>query len=318
MQPKSNTDQLTEHQKQRIVVLGAGGFLGRAMANHLVAKGYSVIAGLWDQSEETPNTDCLYGDVNDRDFLDQILANANVVYHFAGSTNPQTNKTSLGDELEQTLIPLMRIIDSCKKNKVGKIVYPSSGGTVYRKDAPVLSETSPLYGETPYANCKITSEFILRCASESGDLSATVFRVGNPYGPGQIAKPGQGVIAHWIGAIKGNQPITIFGNERVSRDFIFIDDVCELMELSADMNQPFEVFNVGSGIATSLKQIYETLESELGKSLEINAQESRPSDRDTICLNVDKILKYKPGFKFTSLEQGLRKTLLSWGLSLKS
>ena len=263
------------------------------MANHLAAKGFSVISGLWGQHGEKPQTDCLYGDINDSKYLDRLLDGVSLVYHFAGSTNPQSNKDSFGDELEQTLVPLMRILDSCEKNNVGRIVFPSSGGTVYRKDIEECFEDSPLLGESPYANSKIASEFILRQATLRGDLSATVFRIGNPYGPGQVAKPGQGVVAHWIDAIMKNQPIVVYGNKFVSRDFIFVDDACDLMEVATTLKTSFDVLNIGSGHATSLKQMYETLESVSGEKIEIKIQQSRPADRDSICLNVDKVLSHK-------------------------
>jgi len=288
------------------------------MANHLAAKGFSVVSGLWNEDEEKPQTECLYGDINDSSYLDRILDGVSLVYHFAGSTNPQSNKYSFGDELEQTLVPLMRIVDSCKKNKVERIVFPSSGGTVYRKDIDECFEDSPLLGESPYANSKIASEFILRQAALREELSATVFRIGNPYGPGQIAKPGQGVVAHWIDAIMNSQPLVVFGNELVSRDFIFVDDACDLMEVATTLETSFDVLNIASGHATSLKQIYETLESVSGKKIEIKIQQSRLADRDSICLNVDKVLSHKPKFEFTSLQDGLKKAMDSSGVSSKS
>ena len=127
-----------------------------------------------------------------------------------------------------------------------------------------------------------------------------------PYG----ARPGQGVLPHWIDALHNDKPIRVFGDGSAQRDYLYIEDVCRLMSVSCSRLDSSATFNLGTGKATSLKQLLAILQELVPCPATVEYLPGRASDIASISLSSERLLSLVPGFEFTPLEEGLRRTLV--------
>lgn len=297
---------------RRVVVLGAAGFLGSSMVRYLASQGHDVVA-YWRQSqpeiERLEHVHSVVGDLRDTWTLSEAFQDADVVYHFASSTYPSLFFNDPAAEYSEALQPLLVLMDTAAQQGVKKIVYPSSGGTVYADSDAARGEDSPIDPRSPYAVFKVAAEQLLHHAARQKQFSVDIFRVGNPYGPGQRTRPGQGVLPHWIEALHNGAPIRIFGDGSACRDYVYIEDLCRLMALSCERMEDSGTFNLGTGLATSLTELLSTIQSLIHYPPEVEYLPGRPSDIASISLCPRRLMSIAAGFEFTTLTEGLRRTL---------
>ena len=302
---------------KRVVILGASGFLGSAMTKHLADAGHEVTA-YWRQPNSElakhSNVRSVIADLRDTWILADVIADVDVVYHFASATHPSLFYSNPSAEYWEALQPLLVMLETAVRGNVGKIVYPSSGGTIYADSLVARTEDSQTDPKSPYAIFKLAAERLLLHAVRLGQIQVDIFRVGNPYGPGQRTRPGQGVLPHWIDAIQNKQPIKVFGDGSAERDYIYIDDLCRLMSISCQRPDESDVFNLGTGKATSLAELVQGLKTHLSHDQPVEHVAGRAVDIQSIALNTSRLLELVPGFEFTPLAEGLRRTLAHHGL----
>jgi UDP-glucose 4-epimerase len=310
---KQNKNATRPTPARRVVVLGAGGFLGGAVAKRLADVGHDVTA-FWRKPTtlaEHQNVRSVVGDIRDTSALADAIEGAEVVYHFASATHPSLFFTNPAAEDRETLQPLMVMMETAHRSGVKKIVFPSSGG-IYADSSAPRKEDSPLDPQSPYGIFKLTAEHLLRHAARCGYFSVDVFRVGNPYGPGQPVRSGQGVLSHWIRNIQEGTPLLVFGDGKAERDYIYLEDVCALLSVSCDRLEESGTFNLGTGVATSLNSLIDHLQSFFEIKLEVLYQPGRVSDLASISLSPERLLRIAPpGFRFTDIRSGIERTLLS-------
>lgn len=296
----------------KVVVLGSNGFLGAAMTRHLAKAGHNVTCYCRTPNflaEEYKNVKSIIADLRDTWTLAEAITDADVVYQFASATHPSLFFSNPSAEYWEALQPLLVLMETAARVGVKKIVFPSSGGTVYANGDLPRTEASLTEPRSPYAIMKLAGEALLHHSARLGQFSVDVFRIGNPYGPGQRPRPGQGVLPHWIDAILNNQTIKIFGDGSAQRDYVYIDDLCHMMAISLDRLNDSGTFNAGSGSPTSLEELVAVIRSLVPTSLDIAYLPERPSDIHSIVLETDRLLSLMPGFQLTSLVDGVRKTL---------
>jgi len=297
---------------RRIVVLGAAGFLGSAMADHLARQGHEVVA-FWRRPlpkiAKLPGIISVIGDLRDTWVLSDAIEGADLVYHFASVTHPSMFFNNPSAEYWEAFQPLMVLMETAARQRVKKIVFPSSGGTIYANSSEVRSEASATDPQSPYAIFKLAGEQLLRHAARQAQFSVDIFRIGNPYGPGQPCRPGQGVLPHWIESVHQQQPIKIFGDGSSERDYIYIDDVCRLMSLSCLRLDDSETFNLGTGRATTLLALLEQFRQWIPPDFPVEFLPGRTSDVPSIVLDPRRLLSQTSNFKFTALTEGLKRTL---------
>lgn len=297
---------------RRIVVLGAAGFLGSSMTRYLANQGHQVVA-YWRQPRSEiarlPNVTPVVGDLRDTWILAEAFEGADVVYHFASATYPSLFYTDPAAEYSEALQPLLVMMDTAFARGVKKIVFPSSGGTVYADSDQPRTEDSPTDPRSPYAVFKLSAEELLHHAARQNHFSVDVFRIGNPYGPGQRARPGQGVLPHWIDALHNAAPIRVFGDGSAQRDYLYIEDVCRLMSISCQRLNSSGTFNLGTGQATSLSELLSILQETVASPVQVEYLPGRASDIASISLSSERLLAVVGDFEFTPLAEGLRRTL---------
>ncbi|WP_372718901.1 NAD-dependent epimerase/dehydratase family protein [Novipirellula sp.] len=299
-------------EPRKVVVLGASGFLGSAMAEHLAKAGHHVTSYCRQPTSLAAsfnNVTTVTADLRDTWILADVIANADVVYHFASATHPSLFYSNPSSEYWEALQPLLVLMETAARVGVKKIVFPSSGGTIYADSDLPRIESSPTDPRSPYAVFKLTAEQLLHHSARMGQFSVDIFRVGNPYGPGQPTRPGQGVLPHWINAIQNSKPIKVFGDGTAERDYVFVDDLCRLMSLSLNRLNESETFNLGTGVATSLRKLLHHIQSMVEVPIEVQYLARRSSDIQSIALAPDRLLSQIPAFCFTPLAEGVKRTL---------
>lgn len=192
---------------------------------------------------------------------------------------------------------------------VKKIVFPSSGGTIYgisQANRIVESQTgSPICS---YGINKLAIEKYLNLFNRLYGLEYSVLRISNPYGMHQRVDSGQGAIATFLHHAIHHDEIEIWGDGSVIRDYIYVEDVSKAFYKAAQMNTAEKIFNIGSGIGYSINQILAEIELLIGKPLRKRYLEGRILDVPSNILDISKAkinLGWEPRY---SLAEGLRKT----------
>jgi UDP-glucose 4-epimerase len=196
-----------------------------------------------------------------------------------------------------------------------RVVFSSTGGAIYGDFVtPPNEETFAKDPESPYAIAKYSVELYLAYYSRVHGLEAVSLRYGNVYGPRQDPHGEAGVVAIFSGRILDEQPLTVFGDGEQTRDYVFVGDVARATWLAATAKLPRQerldsrAFNVGTGTATSVLALADTLKRVAKSAAPIEKAPKRPGEQQTSFLSVAKIgraLGWKPE---VTLEEGLRRT----------
>ena len=208
------------------------------------------------------------------------------------------------EELERIKTIYINFLNSLKKTNAKKIIFFSSGGTVYGENE-CAKEDDMLHTSTLYAKSKVLEEELIK----QSDIPYIIMRVSNPYGGYQDPNKNQGVIPILIRKCLNRETFELWNELSSIRDYIYIDDLVEAIKLLLEHDCTNEVVNVGSGQGTSMKQLIDTVESHLGQRVNIVFHKSDVPVVKTNVLDINK-LENLTGFKVnTTLEEGLNKEI---------
>ncbi|MDD5123591.1 NAD-dependent epimerase/dehydratase family protein [Methylovulum sp.] len=299
---------------QRWVVLGAGGFIGTNLCVRLVQNGANVVAFGRSLGFARALTGCQWvvGDFfNPRD-LANILEGADIVVHALSTVTPAKSNESPINDIEENLIGTLRLLELCKTKGVARLVFLSSGGTVYGPDVSVPTvEDEANEPICSYGVVKLAIEKYLAIYRQQQQLDSVVLRVANPFGPYQLPK-GQGVIAATIQKVLMGQPPEIWGDGNVVRDYIYIDDVIDAILAAAqlDGSQAPRLYNIGSGVGKSLNEVVNGI-AEIHGAIHIKRLPGRAVDVPVSILNIQRAERFLNWRPHTDWKLGLRLTY-SW------
>lgn len=219
------------------------------------------------------------------------LRTADTIYFLAAGLTP-----ALAERQPQRVVAeralLVDVLDTlAAEGRRPVVVLASSGGAVYASTAhPPYSESAPTTPSSAYGRAKLCLEQEL--ARYAAAVQPVVLRLANVYGPGQRAASGYGVLAHWLAATACGDPVHLFGDPDVGRDYLHVDDVAdvllrihrEVMTGQAGALPP--VVNVGSGVPTSLADLLDILRTTAGREVLVESRGPRPFDRPTNWLDI--------------------------------
>ncbi len=296
---------------KRCIVLGAGGFLGTNLSLGLAAVGAHVI-GYGRRSRvamEFPG-EWIDGAFEDATAIARALAGADTVFHLLGGSNPAASNRNPGRELLDTFGYNLEVIKAASGAGVGKFVFVSSGGTVYGPAAvlpiPETAQTDPI---SAYGVGKLTVEKTLRLYGLLEELDHIVLRVANPYGPYQLPGRPQGIVATLLQRVLDRQPVEIWGDGSVVRDYVHVADVVAAMIAAARIATHDRVFNIGSGIGRSLNDLVAAAGMVVGRPAEVIYKPARPADIPANVLDCERARVQLEWTPETEFELGLGNTL---------
>lgn len=306
----------------RVLITGAAGFLGAALANRL-AQGENLVYGLDDLSAGDPKklveeVKFSMGDVNDRTRLWTMLQDVDCVYHLAAKVSvPESvlypreyNTVNVGGTV--TLMEAMRDVG------VHRVVFVSSG-TVYgnQPEQPVKENAVP-NPRSPYAVSKLSAEYYVRTIGALWGIETVCLRVFNAYGPGQrspaVHTP---VIPGFLRQAWENGTIVIHGDGKQTRDYIYVDDVVNAMVAAADAPDISQMtFNIGSGSETSIQELVHEVLEVTGGNPEVVNNPRNEGGLSRLCGDIH-LAREKLGYDpKVTLQEGLKRTL-EYDLALK-
>ena len=298
------------------LVLGANGFIGSHLVNRLSDAGHFVRCFDRYKSEGYlfgdsfhGNVEIFQGDFLNRASLNDALNDIEYVFHFISTTNPLVSDNDPLIDIETNVRMSIELFSLCVENNVKRVVFASTGGAIYGNPdvkGPISEETrtEPF---SPYAIGKLTIENYLNYFNHKHGLKCTTVRISNPYGPRQNILSGQGVIPIFLNKIRLGEPITIYGDGNMIRDYLYIDDLINMiMPLTSD--EPKQVlYNLGSGKGYSVNQLIETIEKVTQKDI---LKEHRPTPStyvDSIVLDNTRFVNEFSVEPTVNLETGIKK-----------
>ena len=211
------------------------------------------------------------------------------------------------------LLPSITFLDLAREAGVKRVVFVSTGGTIYGRSLQIpTEETAPTEPITAYGISKLAIEKYLALYGLLHGLDYRILRVANPFGPFQVALKKQGLIAEVVPrAIRGER-IEIWGDGSVVRDFIFVDDVVDALEMAADHVGDERIFNIGSGTGRSVRDVLAIIEQSLGQKLDIAWKTQRAVDVPISVLSVARAREKLGWSPKTSFESGVSQTIAWW------
>jgi UDP-glucose 4-epimerase len=239
-----------------------------------------------------------------------LLAGADVVYHLAWSTIPSEANRAPANDARVNIAGSLGLIQAIQNDGCAcRVVFASSGGTVYGILSMIpATEDHPLRPISAYGVSKLAVESYLTVIRDETGLSAISMRMGNLYGPGQSLQRVFGAVTHFAHRALLGEPVRIFGDGSVTRDYLYIDDAVDaLMRAGAHTVQGS--FNIGTGIGHSLNQVAGTIVAEIGRDLVVERLAPRPFDVPVSILDASRAreaLGWEPRVTF---DEGIRKTL---------
>ncbi len=279
------------------VVIGASGFIGSHLVDGLLEVGHLVRAVVRDghgpgliskQALEASGLTLYTADMAEVEPLCQALAGADVVFHLANGSLPQSSNRDPARDVQINLLGGLNVLEAARQVGAGRLVLLSSGGTVYGvpKQVPIPEDhaTNPICS---YGITKLALEKYVALYEQLHGLKGLVLRVANPYGERQRLDSAQGVVPAFMARALRNEPLEIWGDGSTVRDFLYISDVVRALLAVANYEGSERVFNIGSGEGTSLNELVRLLEEELGYSLAVRYKPSRGFDVPTNVLSID-------------------------------
>lgn len=300
-----------------ILILGAAGFIGTNLTFKLAEEKSNIIT-LVDKSKEyfifsetecPENVSIVESDfTHDTDF-DKLLVNQDIVYHLVSTTVPTTANQHISQEITANVVVTANLLDACVRCKVKKVVFLSSGGTVYGKESRCpLSENMPTNPISSYGVQKITIEKLLYLYWYMYGLDYRVIRLANPYGPYQRPNGILGAVTTFTyKALKGEE-ITVYGDGSVVRDYIYIDDVVKAIVKIVNGKNKHRTFNLGCGYGTSISQVLDTIHASLGVKLNISYKPGRKVDVPVNYLDISRYEKNYGALNPITLSEGIKLT----------
>lgn len=296
---------------QKTLILGGAGFIGANLIRTLVARGEYPRVLIRSSSSLTALEDILdqieifYGDFQDNATLNQVTKDIDVVFHLISTTGPGSKIDSSFDDALSNFLPTIRLVDNCIINKVKKIIYASSGGTVYGEPQIIpIPEEHPLQPKSVYGQSKLTIENFLNFYLRSMALDINIMRISNPFGIGQNPLKSQGIISVALNCAYSDRVLQLYGNGEAIRDYIYIDDVVEAMILAAQKTGS-SIVNVSSGIGYSVRDIVQTVEDVSGRIIRKEFIPARTSDVDVSILSNKRAFEIYGWTPQVGIEEGI-------------
>ena len=265
------------------LVLGGAGFIGSSLVDALVAGGHKPRV-LVRPSRSSANLrqvmdqiDLLHGDFMDDAMLKMAMRGVSTVFHLITTTFPNMVIESSNYDLLSNLLPTIRMLQIAREAGVRRVVYASSGGTIYGEPQRIpIQESHPLAPKSAYGQSKLTIENYMSFYARTTPLEVSILRMSNPFGPRQNIYGAQGLLAVAMGCVLNQRPLRVFGDGKTVRDYIYIDDVVEAM-LRATVSPP-EILNISSGLGRTVNDVIAAVETASGQRIDREHVPERSGD----------------------------------------
>ena len=295
----------------KALVLGGTGFIGSHLVDLLLARGHQVRVLSRSPERHRPplaGVDYRLARLGDTPAVAEALCGVEVVFHLAGATVPATAARDPVFDVEANLVGTLRLLGLLAGSGVKRLVYLSSGGTVYGVPETLpVPEDHCLMPICSYGIVKAAIEGYVRIFQRSHDVDCIVVRPSNPYGPRQGHFGVQGVIGTFLGRIRDGEPLEVWGDGSQVRDFLYVSDLAEFCLRAAEKGGG-GVYNCGSGQGSSINDVIAVTEKVTGREVPVIRRPARGFDVPEVVLDIS-AARRDFGFQpRVGLEEGIRMT----------
>jgi len=275
----------------KALVLGGTGFVGSHVVDQLLACDHRVrVFSRTGEIYRAPLSvvDYVQGELTDHGNMAGVVDGVDVVFHLISTTVPATSNLDPVFDVESNLVPTVRLLQAAQECGVRKIVFLSSGGTVYGAPESVpIPESHPLRPICSYGVVKVAVENYLHMFHELHGLEYVALRASNPYGERQGRSGVQGIIGTFLHKISRGEALEVWGDGSLIRDFIHVEDLARLC-VAAGESDKVGVYNGGSGRGASVSEVLQLIEQAVGEKLPLKWMESRSFDVPKVILDIRK------------------------------
>jgi len=307
----------------RALVTGGAGFIGSALVDQLIKRGDQVLVidnfstGSEKNLEEAKNVAADNLVVENCDIRNsettKLIADyePSTIFHLAAQVDVRASVEDPLTDLETNLVGLIRVLEGGRKAETRKIIFASSGGTIYGEpdvqQLPLNEDTlwNPL---SPYGVSKLAGGLYVNTYSSLHGLEGTTLALANVYGPRQDPHGEAGVVAIFAGKLLEGEPCMIYGTGMQTRDFVYVEDVASAFVASIE-NGDGKLLNIGTGAETSIQHLYKEMALAVGIHSDAEKGIERSGEIERWSLDpslAEKILGWKPK---TNLRDGIHSTL---------
>jgi UDP-glucose 4-epimerase len=295
-------------------ILGGCGFLGSVSAVRLALSGWRVRVldkdGV-DDARLAPvrsAIELIRGDFMNAGDLRAGLQGVSLVLNFVGATIPQSSMADIDYDIHANVIPVVQLLEIMREMKIPRVIYSSSGGTVYGQasEQRPIPETHPTEPICAYGISKLMAEKYIRLFAANYGLLPIILRISNPYGENQNPLRPQGAVSVFLHKVLRDEEIVVWGDGAVVRDYLHQSEVADAVLAVANKPLLEGVFNVGSETGTSLRGVLDAVGSVLGKRPSVRFTPARSFDvpyNVLDCARLREATGWKPRL---SLHEGIR------------
>jgi UDP-glucose 4-epimerase len=296
----------------RAVVTGGAGFIGSHVADALVARGdeVHVIDNLATGARENVPSGAVLHELDIRDDLSPLAREVRpeAVFHLAAQADVGTSVADPVLDAEVNVVGIVRVLEAARAAGAS-VVFTSTGGALYGDCERPAREDDPRLPLAPYGTSKLAGEEYLATWNRLHRMNNVTCRLGNVYGPRQLAALEGGVVSIFLDRLRDGEPTVVFGDGLQTRDFVYVGDVVTALLAAAERGNG--VYNVGTGIETSVLALHELCARVAGVDARPELAEPRPGDLRRSFLDPGRAERDLGWGPEQDLERGLEKTW-SW------
>ena len=309
---------------KRVLVTGAGGFIGSHLVEELVKRGAIVKAfirytsrgdiGLLKYLNLIREPEIIYGDLRDKWAVFEAVKNVDIIFHLGAVISVAYSYVHPEEVIDVNTRGTLNILHAVKEYKTENVVYVSTSEVFGNPRYVPIDEDHPKRAQSPYAASKIAADEIVRSFNLSYGMNIKTVRPFNTYGPGQSLR----AVIPWIIYQALNQDVVYLGNIHTKRDFTYVTDTVKGILMIAERGPDGGELNLGTGTSFSIREIVEMVSEIMGKNLKIieKGERKRPEDSDIVELvssnkKARELLGWEPEIDF---REGLKLTIEWMGL----
>jgi len=281
---------------KRALVTGGAGFIGSHLSRALLKENLDVIVldnlSMGNIQNVPDKAEFIQGDVRSAEDVTGVLAGVDVVFHEAARVSIRSSIEAFFEDAEINIMGTLNLLRCCAGSQVKKIIFASSMA-VYADSVPqeLIDEEYEKEPISPYGNSKLACEKYCYQFSYATGIHCHVLRYFNTYGVGQTPTPYVGVVTIFINRLIDGKPPMIFGDGEQRRDFIHVSDIVSANILSMNSRIPRQIFNVGTGIGTSVNEIAKMLCKKINPDLQCVYKEEHPGELRNSISDISRIRK---------------------------
>lgn len=298
---------------RHVLVTGGCGFVGANLVRFLKERtGWQlrVVDDLRKGKREHVGddvADVVIGDVADPEVLEPALAGIDAVIHLASETGVMPSVEHPANDFEGNIVPTFRLLEACRERGIGRVVFASTGAAVGEVPPPIHENVLPK-PLSPYGAAKLAGEAYCHAYAASFGMETASLRFSNVYGPYSLHKRGNAV-PQFIKRCLSGEDIVIYGDGTQTRDFIYVDDLCDCIHRATITDGVAgEVFQVATGVETSIIELARLVQKVTGASNEIEFAPRRAGEVYKSWADISKagtLLGFRPAI---ALDEGIART----------